>query len=62
MGLTMQPCGELHYSVVGFYFYFFDFLYVLNIKNKPKFSIFDNTPVISTIFPAREDLRSKPVL
>jgi len=54
----MQPCGELHYSVVGFVF---DFLYVLNIK-KPYFSIFDNTPVISAIFPAREDLRSKPVL
>jgi hypothetical protein len=31
MGLTMQPCRELHYFVEGLIFIFFDFMYVLNI-------------------------------
>jgi hypothetical protein len=37
-------------------------MYVLNIKNKLYFSISDSMPVISAIFFAKEDLRSKPVI
>jgi recombinational DNA repair protein RecT len=38
-------------------------MHVLNINNKPYFSIFDSMPVISAIiFLAREDLSPKPVI
>ncbi len=40
----------------------FDFVHAINLKNKPCFSVLDDMPTVSAIFPAREVLESKLVL
>jgi hypothetical protein len=42
--------------------YFKNFVYAQNIKNKPCFSMPDSMPMVSTIFPTKEDLESKPMV
>jgi hypothetical protein len=37
-------------------------VYALNVKNKPYFSVFDGMPMVSAMFPRKEDLGSKHVL
>jgi hypothetical protein len=37
-------------------------VYALNVKNKPYFSMHDGVPMVSAIFPPKEDIRSKHVL
>jgi hypothetical protein len=39
--------------------FLFDFMYVINVKNKPYFLALDGMPMVSAIFHVREDLGSK---
>ncbi len=63
MGLTMQSCEKLCCFATRFKFYlFFDFVYVINVKNKPCFPVPNGMPMVNAIFLARENLESKVVL
>jgi hypothetical protein len=60
MGLILQPCRKLCCSTIGFFF-FFDFEYAINVKNRPYFSVPNGMTMVNVTFPARESLRSKLV-
>jgi hypothetical protein len=38
-----------------------DFVYAINVKNKPCFVMLDGMPMVSVIFHAKENLESKPM-
>ncbi len=39
-----------------------DFVYAINVNNKPCFSMPNGMPMVSVIFHAKENLESKPML
>jgi len=43
------------------FFFFFDFEYAINVKNRPYFSVPNGMTMVNATFLARESLRSKLV-
>jgi hypothetical protein len=41
--------------------FLFDFMYAINVKNKPCFLVLDGMPKVSAIFHVGEDLGSQPM-
>jgi len=63
MGLTVQPYGKLCYFATWFLINsLFDFVYAINLKNKPWSSMPNSRPMVNAIFPTWELLGSKLVL
>jgi hypothetical protein len=50
----MKNCIVLLQGVLKFSL--FDFVYAINLKNKPCFSMTNSMPMVNAIFPTREDL------
>jgi hypothetical protein len=63
MGLIAQPFRKLRCFVARFFFNsFFDFVYAIDLKKKPYYSMLDDMLVVSVIFHVGEVLGSKHVM